>query len=72
MTTGFAIKQAGVINVSTVSATERAAKVNWLVVVGGIVVTDSARDDQIERAWQHLSPRHGAICVAVNVEEIIS
>ena len=68
MTEGYAIKQYGEIDVRTVSPTERAAKVNWLVVDRKMLVTNSARDDQIERAWEHLSKEAFAECVRVKIE----
>jgi hypothetical protein len=70
MTEGYAIKQHGEIDVRTVSPTERAAKVNWLVVDRNMLITNSARDDQIERAWEHLHKEGFAECVRVKIEEI--
>jgi len=70
MTTGYAIKQGGCINVATISSTERAAIVNWLVVECKLLITNSARDDQIQHAWEHLSQERGATCIKVKIEEI--
>lgn len=40
------------LDVRTVSPTRRAAIINWLVVVAGILVTSNHNDDQINAMWE--------------------
>lgn len=54
---GYAVVEDGKINVSTVSETERAAVVNWLVVARNQLVTRSATDEQIAQAFKELRGR---------------
>lgn len=53
--TGFAVVDQGIILVNTVSATRRAALVNWLM-LNNFVVTNRATDMEIENAWQSNRP----------------
>ena len=65
---GFAVFHRGRIVVETVSPTERAAKVNGLVVLFGMAVMNRDTDEQIERAWKLIEHRHpGARIVSVEV-----
>lgn len=63
MTRGFAyIDETGEINIKTVSPTERAAKVNAIVVLGyGIVPRESWGDEDINRAFERISRGKGRI-----------
>lgn len=63
---GFAVAVDEVIDVRTVSPSERGAKVNWLYGLG-INVLDTWSDDIIERVWQHYSTglKVDVQCIAV-------
>jgi len=63
---GYAIEHNGEIDMTTVSPTERAAKVNWLVTACGLVLPD-VEDDIIEAFWERASTEKGAHCVPVTV-----
>jgi hypothetical protein len=66
---GFAVVHRGRISVATVSPTERAAKVNALVVLFGVSVMNSDTDAEIERAWQFVQHRNaGTLVVPVQIE----
>jgi hypothetical protein len=64
---GWAIIENGRINVRTVSPTRRAAIVNFLVVERGILVMDSATDEQIEQKWKQM--RSQAVVTEIVVTE---
>lgn len=55
---GWAIVQDGHIDIRTVSAHPRAAKVNWLVTTARLMVYNSWTDELIESFWQKLSKDH--------------
>lgn len=50
-TSGWAVRNGAELYVNTISATRRAAIVNWLVVCGGAYVTNDHTDEQIEMLW---------------------
>ncbi len=51
----YAVIEAEVIDVETVSPTQRAAKVNWLVVRRRCPIYQTTTDEQIEEMWQQRS-----------------
>ena len=65
---GYAIVHNGEVIVKTISPTERAAKVNWLVVEFGLAVTRWATDRSIENAW--LNHKGSAECRRVQIEVV--
>lgn len=65
--TGYAVVQSGEILVATVSATERAAKVNWLVVIPGVAVSADWSDRRIEDAFGIMRAIFPAEIVAVDI-----
>lgn len=66
MARGYAaVSSAGEILVNTVSETERAAKVNWLVVCGQIPITCMHSDDDIHRLFEEW----GVAVVSVRIVE---
>lgn len=69
MATGFAIRERGDIVVRTVSCTERAAKVNWLVVGCGCLVPAEASDQAISATFDRLSKSRDAVVVPVFIKE---
>ena len=68
-TKGFAVIVDGKILANTVSDTERAAKVNWLVTHGNQNVTLWHTDQWIAERFQILAHKT-ALVVAVNVETV--
>lgn len=56
------------IDVSTVSDTERAAKINWLVRTCGHPVFNHTADHTIDDAWAAFSSHYKAECIAVTIE----
>ncbi len=60
MTGAYAVIEEGLIDVATVSSTQRAAKVNWLVVHHGCPIYRTTTDKQIEEMWKRKS---GDACV---------
>jgi hypothetical protein len=68
--TGYAIRDAGEIDVRTVSPTPRAAKVNWLVTGFNARITNATTDEQIEAAWLQFSSMSPIECVRVAIKEI--
>jgi hypothetical protein len=57
------------IKVDTISATERGAKINWLVTDCGIIIYAGHTDKQIEALFQEYSMARGMKCIAI--KEII-
>lgn len=70
MADGYAIKVKGELSVSTVSPTERGAKVNWLWPGVGITVLDQTTDAKIDRWWRESKEATGAECVKVKIVEV--
>jgi hypothetical protein len=68
---GYAIETHGEIDMTTVSPTERAAKVNWLVTACGILLPNNIEDDIIEAFWERASTEKGAHCVPVTVRKAL-
>lgn len=68
---GYAIEHEGAIDMTTVSQTERGAKINWLVTSCGIMLPDSMEDPLIEKIWERFSFVEGAQCVAITVRKQI-
>jgi hypothetical protein len=69
---GYAVVENGSIDMRTVSPTRRGAVVNWLVVRGGQMITNSMSDGEIEELWVHHHRAHGQInvhMVTVSVEQ---
>jgi hypothetical protein len=56
--TGFAICDEHQILVRTASDTERAAKVNWLVLYGRVYVADIWTDEMIDHAFENMKATH--------------
>lgn len=48
---GFAVVLNDKVNINTISETERAAMVNWLVVECKILIYSTTTDEQIEELW---------------------
>lgn len=65
---GWAIVEGGVIDVRTVSQTQRAAKINWLVVSCNQTILAIMSDEDIEEFWKLNAPGRAARCVEVNIE----
>lgn len=63
------IGRTGGISVRTVSPTRRAAIVNWLLTDKGLLATDVATDEQIERQWALDSKDMGARVTRVLIAE---
>ena len=63
-----AVSGSGHICVNTISTTERAAKVNWLV-LNGITVYRTHTDEHIEGMWLEHSSRKGYKLIRVLIEE---
>lgn len=68
MTEAYAIARNNEIDVRTVSPTERAAKINWLVVHCGYPVFNSTPDEHIDAAWLAFSVHHKSECLTVTIE----
>ena len=69
MTFAYAVIEESKIDVATVSLTQRATKVNWLVVHHLCPIYQTTTDEQIEEMWEHWS---GDACVRrVNIVEVI-
>ncbi len=64
---GFAIAVGDVIEVRTVSPTERAAKINWLVVARAVPVGDDWSNEVIEKVWKHYTTETDIQCIAVTI-----
>jgi len=64
----YAIEQRGEILTNTISSTERAAKVNWLVTECGIPIFGATTDETIEYWWKDLSSHRNAQCIAITIE----
>jgi hypothetical protein len=74
MPEGYAVKSFGVINVATVSTTERAAKVNFLV-TNGVFVTNDRSDEYIDQMFGIFLEEDGEIIVKlvkVNITEVVT
>lgn len=54
---GYAVASFGVLDVSTVSPTERGAIVNWLVTYARIPVYAWSSDDQVFQTWRGVKGR---------------
>ena len=68
---GYAIRTpAGGIDITTVSPTERAAKVNWLATACDTLVTRSADDGIIESMFAREAEHVQAQCIPVSVSEV--
>ena len=70
---GWAIKEGGTNKIlpNTVSATRRAAIVNWLVTAVQLPVTNDWSDEQIEQVWrlrQHVADNTPAVRLAEAIE----
>lgn len=69
-TIGFAIEQAGSINVKTVSPTKTAAKVNWLCVDCYLPLRNDITNAQIDQIFQRYAGERGASCIQVEIRKI--
>lgn len=71
---GFAMKThaAGVIDVRTVSPTQRAAKVNALALYSGHTPTEGWSDAVIEREWLVFAGAMRCFIIAVSISEDLS
>lgn len=65
----YAIECGGDIDMTTVSLTERAAKINWLVTACEVMLPNSMDDDLIEKIWDRFATEAGAQCVPVTVRK---
>ena len=63
----FAAIEGGFVVIETVSPTERAAMVNWLVVRAGLMVTADWSDDRIRAAFAGASQQRGVELIKVQV-----
>lgn len=68
----YAIECDGEIDVRTVSPTERAAKINWLVVWCSVPIFNTTADEFIERAFEAFATREKAKCVMVTIERKVT
>lgn len=68
---GWAIKRNGVIDPSTVSATETAAKAKWLMSSFGFLVAPFSIDET-SREFDRVAPRSTEYptCIRVNITEV--
>jgi len=66
---GYAVISDGAIQVPTISDTKRAAIVNWLCSRVGILMLNSASDDEIFETWKNLSAEHKGVLVSVLITE---
>jgi len=64
---GFAVVLAGVIQVNTVSATERTAKVNGLVAIFQMTILNRDSDAKIAEEWNRVAALSGAEIVPVEI-----
>ena len=55
MTGAYAVIETELIDVATVSSTQRAAKVNWLVVHHSCPIYQTTTDGEIEEMWKRWS-----------------
>lgn len=69
---GFAIKQNGNISVRTVSPTEQAAWINWLLVECFLPVRADAPIELVQKAWERFARERDATCIQVEIREIAS
>ena len=67
MTIAYAVVKDAEINIRTVGDTERMAKVNGIVVVGGEMVMASWTDVEIGRKWDAVAASHGVKIERVDV-----
>ena len=70
MANGYAVTLSGEIDVRTVSPTERAAMVNWLIAARGVLVLADATDAQIRKAFEKVCASAGARVVPVKISEV--
>lgn len=68
MSNAYAIAEGGMIDIDTVSANARAAKINWLVKRCGYPVFNHTTDHIIDDVWRAFSFHYKAECVAVTIE----
>lgn len=65
----YGVKAFGVIAVNTISSTERAAKVNYLVAEKRVAVAAWHSDSDIERMWRSFTDPRDEAVVALKIEE---
>jgi hypothetical protein len=65
---GFAVVNAGQIDVRTVSPTQRAAQVNWLF-THGFPVFNYETDEQIEAHWKRRKGAAEIVAVTIEVQQ---
>jgi hypothetical protein len=71
MSIGYAIiEKDGYLDVRTVSPTERAVKVNALVVIFKSMVSSTATDEQINDRFDYHNHRRGCRVAKVSIEEV--
>lgn len=68
---GYAIKTPSGIDVKTVCLTERAAKINWMVVEFAVMITNQHTDKYIQDVFERVAPGRRAKCVRVVVSEVL-
>jgi len=67
---GYAvIDEKGEVLIKTVSDSQRAAKLNWLVAVARVWINDVTTDVEINRAWLH--NKGDAECVRVQIDPVL-
>ena len=70
MADGWAVKQVfGEIFVNTISDTSRAAKVNWLAAVAGVMVLNIATDEAIEDVFENHAADYAVQLIEVEIKE---
>lgn len=69
MSAGFAVRIGNTIAINSVAATERAAMVNFLVAVAGVMVTQGWSDDDITDAFVLSAPIYNARLIPITVTE---
>jgi hypothetical protein len=69
---GYAIETPDGIRIKTVSETERAAKINFLVVFCNLAVKNGDTEDYINHAFDGAANRFKARCVRVVVSPLTS
>jgi hypothetical protein len=67
---GFAIKQNGIIDVKTISPTEQAAWINWLLVECFLPVRADAPINLVRKAWERFAKERSATCIQVEIREM--
>lgn len=63
---GYAIIDGDFLKVDTVSSSERAAKVNWLM-TKGVMLLDHHPDSAVEMLWRRAEEQFNIECVKVTI-----